>query len=80
MDPPEDLPPATATQILHDEHQNSKPTAETTNPTNHNNKNIALLKKVNTQSVMENKKQNSISDLSSLTFIIGVFTSILVDP
>ena len=56
MDPPEDPPPATATQIPHDEHQNSKPTAETTNPTNHNNKNIALLKKVNTQSVLKNKK------------------------
>ena len=56
MDPPEDLPPTTVIQILHDEHQNSKPTAKKTNPTNHNNKNIALLKKVNTQSVMKNKK------------------------
>ena len=67
MDPLEDLSPATATQILHDEHQNSKPTAETTNPTNHNNKNTALLKTVNTTSVMKNKNQSSISDLVMLT-------------
>ena len=61
------IPPATATQILHDEPQISKPIAETTKPNNHNNENTALFKKVNTPSVTKNKKQSSISDLVMLT-------------
>ena len=60
-------PPATSTQILHNESQNSKLIAETTKPNNHNNENVTLLKKVNIPSVTKNKKQSSISDLLILT-------------
>ena len=67
MDLLDDPPPATATQILHDEPQKSKPITETTNPNNHTNKNIALFKKVNAPSATKHKKKNSISDLVMLT-------------
>ena len=60
-------PPTTATQILHDEPQKSKPNAETTKPSNHTNENIASSKKVTASTTTKNKKQSSISDLVTLT-------------
>ena len=44
MDPPDD-PPSNSHPNFHDDPQNSKTIAETTNPNNHSNENIALLKK-----------------------------------
>ena len=67
MDLLNDSPPATATQILHDEPKNSKPIAETTKPSNHTNENIALFKKVTASTTKKNKIQSSISDLVILT-------------
>ena len=67
MDLLDDPPPATATQILHDEPQKSKSNAETTKPSNHTNENIASSKKVTTSTTTKNKTQSSISDLVMLT-------------
>ena len=67
MDLLDDPPPATATQILHDEPQKSKPNAETTKPSNHTNENITSSKKVTASTTTKNKKQSSISDLVMLT-------------
>ena len=62
-----DDPPPTATQILHDEPQKSKPIAETTRPSNHANENIASFKNVTAPTTAKNKQQSSISDLVMLT-------------
>ena len=67
MDLLDDPPPATATQILHDEPQKSKPNAETTKPSIHTNENIASSKKVTASTTTKNKTQSSISDLVMLT-------------
>ena len=67
MDLLDDPPPATATQILHDEPQNLKPIAETTKPSNHTNENIALFKEYTASTTTKNKTQSSISDLVMLT-------------
>ena len=60
-------PPATATQILHDEPQKSKPIAETIKPSNNTNENIELFKKVTASTTTKHKQQSSISDLVMLT-------------
>ena len=67
MDLLDDPPSPTATQILHDDTQKSKPFAETTTTSNHTNENIALFKKVTAPTTTKNKQQSSISDLVMLT-------------
>ena len=68
MDLLDDSPPrATATQILHDEPQKSKPIAQTTTPSNHTNENIASSKKITAPTTTKNKQQSSISNLAMLT-------------
>ena len=67
MDLLDDPPPATATQILHDEPQKSKPNAETTKSSNHTNENITSSQKVTASTTTKNKKQSSISDLVTPT-------------
>ena len=59
MDLLDDPPPATATQILHDEPQKSKPITETTKPSNHTNENIASSKKVTTSTTTKIKRKAS---------------------
>ena len=66
MDLLEEPPPATATQILHDETQKSKPNAETIKTSNNTNENTASSKKVTASTSSKNKKQKSISDLVML--------------
>ena len=66
MDLLEETPPATATQIFHDETQKSKPNAETIKTSNNTNENIASSKKVIASTSSKNKKQKSISDLVTL--------------
>ena len=66
MDLLDEPPPATATQILHDETQKSKPNAETIKTSNNTNENIASSKKVIASTSSKNKKQKSISDLVTL--------------
>ena len=67
MNLPDDSPPATAIQNIHDETQTSKPSAEKTNPNNNSNENIELFKNVTAPFTTKNKKQSSISDLVMLT-------------
>ena len=66
MDLLEESPPATATQILHDETQKSKPNAEAIKTSNNTNENIASPKKVTASTLSKNKKQKSISNLVTL--------------
>jgi len=66
MDLLEEPPPATATQILHDETQKSKPNAETIKTSINTKENIASSKKVTATTMSKNKKQKSISDLVTL--------------
>ena len=66
MDLLDDPPPPTATQLIHDETQKSKPNAETIKTSNNTKENIGSSKKVTASTSSKNKKQKSISDLVML--------------
>ena len=59
MNLPDDSPPATAIQNIHDETQTSKPSAEKTNPNNNSNENIELFKNVKTPSTTKKIKSKT---------------------
>ena len=56
MNLPDDPPPATAIQNIHDETQTSKPSVEKTKPNNNSNENIELSKNVTAPSTTKHKK------------------------
>ena len=59
MNLPEDPPPATAIQNIHDENQNLSPSTETTKRNNHTNENIELFKNVKTPSTTKKIKSKT---------------------